>query len=153
MRKVLESSTTIALVGASSKPERPSNYVMEFLLQQGYDVYPVNPGQAGKQIHGRTVFPSIRAVADELESQKSGSTIDIVDVFRRSEDVGGVVDEAIDTKAKAVWMQVGVINIEAAKKARKVGNMEVVMNACPYETIPRLGIKGPSFRTASSSNI
>jgi uncharacterized protein len=124
---------TIALVGASPKPERDSNRVMRFLLDQGYQVIPINPGFAGKLIHGQTVFTSLADIE---------GPIDLVDVFRNSESAGEVVDDAIAAKAKAIWMQLGVINAEAAARAEAAG-MNVVMDRCPKIEIPRLGLLKP----------
>ena len=126
--KILRETKTIAMVGASPKPERPSFGVMRFLQSEGYKVIPVNPGQAGKTINGEQVYASLSAVPQP---------IDMVDIFRRSEDVGPVVDEAIRIGAKFIWMQLGVINEEAAERARKAGLL-VVMDHCPAIEIPRL---------------
>lgn len=125
---LLSSTRTIALVGASPNPSRPSNGVMAFLLSRGYQVFPINPGHAGGQIHGQTVYASL---------QDLPVAPDMVDIFRRSEDVGPVVDAAIEKGAKAVWMQIGVINEEAAAKAEASG-LKVVMDRCPKIDIPRL---------------
>ncbi len=123
IRKILTNSRTIALVGASSKPERPSNYVMKFLLDQNYNVIPVNPGLEGQELHGKKVYGSLSAIPKSVN-------IDIVDIFRRSEDVPLIVDEAIEVGAKYIWMQLGIVNLEAAEKARKAG-LDVVEDACP----------------------
>lgn len=130
IRDLLTSSKTIALVGASAKPERASNGVMAFLLGKDFRVVPVNPGLAGQQIHGQDVVASL----EEIQGQ-----IDIVDIFRNSADAGSVVDEAIGSGAKAVWMQLGVINEEAAARAEAAG-LKVVMDACPKIEMPRLGL-------------
>ena len=131
IRKILTESTTIALVGASAKPDRPSYYVMEFLLSKGYHVIPVNPGLEGKEILGQTVVSTLSSI---------DKPVDMVDIFRTSDAVPGIVEEAISIGAKSIWMQVGVINEEAAKTAEAAG-MDVVMNACPKIEIPRLGIR------------
>jgi len=127
IRGVLASVRRIALVGASAKPERPSNGVMRFLLAQGYDVTPVNPGLAGQTLHGREVV----ATLDEA------APFDMVDLFRAADQVGPAVDDAIRLGAKVVWMQLGVINEDAARRARAAG-LTVVMDRCPAIEIPRL---------------
>src|SRR5262249_3473926 len=102
--KILNDTKTIGLVGASPKPDRPSFGVMRFLQAEGYKVFPVNPGQAGKTINGETVYAALSDIP---------VPIDMVDIFRRSEEVGPVVDEAIEIGAKSIWMQLGVVNEEA----------------------------------------
>ena len=130
IRRILTETRTIALVGASPKPDRDSHEVMAFLQSRGYRVIPVNPAVAGQTILGERV----RASLAEIEEP-----IDLVDVFRNSEAAGAVADEAIAVKARAVWMQLGVINEAGAARARKAG-LAVVMDRCPKIEIPRLRI-------------
>ena len=130
IRELLTKARTIALVGASDRPDRPSNYVMKFLQDHGYRVLPVNPQITGEHIHGEYVWRELGQI---------GEPIDIVDIFRRPAAAGEAVDQAIAVGAKAVWMQIGVINSEAAERAEAAG-LKVVMNRCPKIEIPRLGI-------------
>jgi predicted CoA-binding protein len=111
----------IALVGASENPDRPSHRVMRFLQEKGYRVIPVNPGLAGKELLGEKVYASLADVPEP---------VCMVDIFRNSEAVGPIVDEAIAKNAKIVWMQLGIVNHEAAEKALGVG-LRVVMDRCP----------------------
>lgn len=127
--RLLTRVKTIALVGWSPKPDRPSHRVAAFLHARGYRVIPVNPGQAGQTALGETVRASLAEVGP----------VDMVDIFRRSEEAGAVVDEAIAIGAGSVWMQLGVIDEAAAERARKAG-LQVVMNRCPAIEIPRLGL-------------
>jgi predicted CoA-binding protein len=127
---VLKSTKTIALVGASPNPDRPSNRVMGFMLQRGYRVFPVNPGQAGKQILGQEVYASLADVPEP---------VDMVDVFRASEYLDSVVDEALalDQLPKVIWAQLGVRDDQAAVKAEAAG-IQVIMDRCPAIEYPRL---------------
>lgn len=127
---LLQETRTIAVVGASAKESRPSNEVMRYLLTQGYEVFPINPGHAGETIHGQTVYASLADLP---------APPDMVDIFRRSEDVGPVVDDAIACGAKSIWMQMDIINEDAAARAEAAG-LKVVMNRCPKIEIPRLGL-------------
>lgn len=128
--ELLKSARTIAMVGASDKPDRASNGVMKFLQGRGYRVFPVNPTITGERIHGEYVWRDLHQI---------GEPIDIVDIFRNSEAAGEAVDQAIAIDAKAVWMQLGVINREAAERAEAAG-LKVVMNRCPKIEITRLGL-------------
>ena len=130
IKQLLEGARTIALVGASDRPDRPSYGVMAFLKQHGYRVIPVNPQITGEHVHGEFVF---------RELAQLGDPIDIVDIFRRPQAAGEAVDEAIAVGAKAVWMQLGVVNHEAAARAEAAG-LTVVMDRCPAIDIPRLGV-------------
>ncbi len=130
IRTLLEEARTIALVGASDRPERPSYRVMKSMQDHGYRVIPVNPQITGEHLHGEFVF---------RELAQLGDPIDIVDIFRNSAAAGEAVDQAIAIGAKAVWMQLGVINEEAASRAEAAG-LKVVMDRCPAIEIPRLGI-------------
>jgi predicted CoA-binding protein len=128
IRDILTTTRRIALVGASAKPWRPSHEVMRFLLARGYDVTPVNPGLAGHAIHGRTVVASLADAAP----------LEMVDVFRASAHVGALVDRAIQLGVRTIWMQLGVIDHDAAATARAAG-VTVVMDRCPVIEDRRLG--------------
>ena len=128
--RVLRETRTIALIGASKNPMRPSHEVMAYLQGRGYRVIPVNPGLAGQILLGETV----RAGLSEIEEP-----VDMVDIFRRSEAVPPVVDDAIAKGARTVWMQLGVRHDAAAAKAEAAG-LTVVMERCPAIEIPRLGL-------------
>ena len=130
IRDLLATARTIAVVGASDRPDRPSWGVMRFLQDHGYRVIPVNPQITGEHVHGEFVF---------RELAQLGDPIDIVDIFRRPQAAGEAVDEAIAIGAKAVWLQLGIINEEAAARAEAAG-LKVVMDRCPAIDIPRLGV-------------
>ena len=127
---LLRNARTIALVGASDSPDRPSFGVMKFLQDQGYRVIPVNPRITGEHVHGEYVWRELSQI---------GEPIDIVDIFRRSDQVGPIVDQAIEVGAKAVWMQLGVEDAAAAARAEAAG-LKVVMNRCPKIEFARLGL-------------
>ena len=129
--RLLEETSTIALVGASDRPDRAAFEVMGMLLAHGYHVIPVNPQLAGQAIHGQAVVATLADVSEP---------IDMVDVFRRSEFVSGVVDDAIAVGARAVWTQLDVIDHAAAARAEAAG-LEIVMDRCPKIEIRRLGLK------------
>jgi len=118
IRKILREAKTIAVVGASVKPWRDSNNIMQFLIDVGYRVFPVNPKYS--EVLGIPCVPSLSSVP---------KGIDVVDVFRRSDVVASVVDDAIANGAKTLWMQLGVVNKDAAKKAEQAG-MNVIMDHC-----------------------
>ncbi len=130
IKTILRDTKTIAVVGLSDKPERDSNEVFAFLLGKNYDCVGVNPVLAGRTIHGAPVFASLAAV---------DHPIDMVDVFRASEAVDGIVNEALalTPRPRVIWMQLGVVNEAAAAKAREAG-LTVVMDRCPKMELARL---------------
>lgn len=127
---ILNSVKTIAIVGASANDVRPSFFVLKYLLGKGFDVYPVNPGQAGKEILGRMCYARLAEIP---------VAIDMIDIFRGSDAVPGILDEALklDPLPKILWMQLTVRNDEAAARAEAAG-MKVVMNRCPKIEYGRL---------------
>ena len=127
---LLRNARTIAVIGASDRPSRPSYGVMQFLQEWGYRVLPVNPQITGEHVLGEFVWRELAQI---------GIPIDIVDIFRRPEAALEAVEQAIFVGAKAVWMQLGVINEEAAARAEAAG-LKVVMDRCPHIEIPRLGL-------------
>ena len=129
--ELLRNAKTIAVVGASDNPARASFGVMKFLQDQGYRVIPVNPRITGEHVHGEYVWRELSQI---------GEPIDIVDIFRRSEEVGPIVDQAIAVGAKAIWMQLGVIDEAAAARAEAAG-LRVVMDKCPKIEFARLGLR------------
>ena len=124
--KILKEYRTVAVVGASPNPERPSHNVASYLMAQGYNIIPVNPN--AQEVLGRKSYPDLSSVPEKIE---------VVDIFRRSEDIMPIVDEAIKIGAKAVWMQEGIINEEAAARARDTGLL-VVMDKCMFKEHQRL---------------
>lgn len=127
---LLGATRTIALVGASDRPDRPSFRVMRTLQDWGYRVLPVNPQITGEHVHGEYVWRELAQI---------GEAIDLVDIFRRSDAAGEAVDQAIAVGAKAVWMQLGVMDEAAAARAEAAG-LKVVMNRCPAIDLPRLRV-------------
>ncbi|MGF0520085.1 CoA-binding protein [Agrobacterium pusense] len=132
LRKILTNVETIALLGASPNPDRPSHGVMRFLLSKGYRVFPVNPGQAGKEILGQAVYARLADIPE---------AVDMIDVFRAPEYLSAIVDEAIvlPQRPKVIWGQLSVRDDHAATKAEAYG-IDMVMNRCPAIEYPRLNI-------------
>jgi predicted CoA-binding protein len=130
--RILRSVKTIAMVGASPNSARPSYFAMKYLLDKGFKIIPVNPGQAGKEILGQKVYASVSDLP---------APVDMVEIFRNSEAAGPIADEVIANKdrlgVKVLWMQLGVINEEAAARAEKAG-LTVIMNRCPKIEYGRL---------------
>ena len=146
IRGILGSVRTIAMVGASSNTVRPSYFAMKYLIEKGYRVYPINPGQAGKPVLNTQFHASLADVPEP---------IDMVDIFRNSQAAGPIVDEALklDPLPKVIWMQLTVRNDEAAARAEAAG-LKVVMNRCPKIEYGRLSSEinwvGVNSRTISS---
>jgi predicted CoA-binding protein len=127
IEQILNTARTVAVVGLSNKPERASYEVAEYLQSKDYEILPVNPAYAGQEILGRTVYATLQDAADVLA--RDGRRIDVVDVFRKSEDVPPIARDAIDVRAGVLWMQLGIENRAAADLARAAG-LDVVMNHC-----------------------
>ncbi len=130
LRQILDETKTIACVGISPNPVRPSHFVGRYLTSKGYRVIPVNPGHAGKELFGEEIMPDLSSIKEP---------VDMVDIFRRSEHVLPIVEEALAAfpDLKTIWMQIGVENEEAAKLAQARG-VKVVMNRCPKIEYQRL---------------
>ncbi|MEL7542445.1 MAG: CoA-binding protein [Pseudomonadota bacterium] len=128
IRRILKTTSTVAMVGASTNENRPSFFVLKYLLEKGYHVIPVNPGAAGKEILGQTVVASL----DEIDED-----VDMVDVFRPSSATPDIARDAVAIGAKTLWLQLGVFNDEAATIARDAG-LDVIMNRCPKIEYGRL---------------
>ena len=132
IRNILANAKTIALVGASVKQDRDSNHIGKYLMQQGYTIVPVNP--AYDEVLGVKCYPDLQAIP---------IPVDIVDVFRKKEAVDEIVDQALAIKAKTLWLQIGVINAEAAERAERNG-LQVVMNHCI--AVEHLRLIRPEFK-------
>ncbi len=128
IKHVLSTSNTVAVVGISSKPDRPSYIVASYLQSKGYRIIPVRPD--GEEILGEKVYHSLTEIPQDIR-------IDVVDIFRKSEDVPPIVEEAIRRRAKVIWMQEGVVHPEARRQAEKAG-LEVVMDRCMKKEHQRL---------------
>jgi predicted CoA-binding protein len=130
IREILKGVKSIALVGASQNPARPSWIVMKYLLERGYDVIPINPGLAGQELLGKPVYKNLKEIPHP---------VDMVEIFRNSQAAGPITDEALslDPLPKVLWMQLSVRNDEAAAKAEEKG-LKVVMDRCPKIEFGRL---------------
>ena len=128
IRALVAGAGTIAMVGASSNPARPSHGVMAFLLERGFRVVPVNPNET--EVHGRRAWPTLESVPEP---------VDIVDVFRRPEFTPEIADSAVAIGARVLWLQVGVINEEAAARAKE-GGLVVVMDRCLAQVVREEGL-------------
>jgi uncharacterized protein len=130
IREILKGVKSIALVGASQNPARPSWIVMKYLLERGYDVIPINPGLAGQELLGKRVYKNLKEIPQ---------AVDMVEIFRNSQAAGPITDEALSLEPlpKVLWMQLSVRDDDAAKKAEDKG-LKVVMNRCPKIEFGRL---------------
>ncbi|MDA0815095.1 MAG: CoA-binding protein [Chloroflexi bacterium] len=130
--ELMRDSRVIAVVGVSTQRERPANEIAEYLIEQGYEVYLVNETEAGIEMLGRVIYPSVASLP---------VTVDIVDIFRRPDAVPPHVEDAIRAGASVVWMQLGIVNEDAAARAREAG-LEVVMDRCTKIEHARLRLPG-----------
>ena len=128
IRSILDNTKTIAMIGLSSSWQRPSYFVAKYLLDRGFKIFPVNPREAGKTILSQKVYSSVSEIKEK---------IDMVDIFRKSNDVDLLIDDVIKTKPSTIWLQIGVINFKAEKLAKK-NNINMVMNKCPKIEYGRL---------------
>ena len=128
IRSILDNTKTIAMIGLSSSWQRPSYFVAKYLLDRGYKIFPVNPREAGKTILSQKVYSSVSEINEK---------IDMVDIFRKSNDIDLLIDDVIKTKPSTIWLQIGVINFKAEKLAKK-NNINIVMNKCPKIEYGRL---------------
>ena len=126
--QLLVQAKRIALVGASAKPERPSHRVMQFLLDEGYEVFPINPGLAGQKLLGQTVYASLAALP---------TRVDMADIFRDAASLPEVTQEVVDAGIPAIWTQLGVVHTEAERTGLDAG-LQMVIDRCPAIEIPRL---------------
>jgi predicted CoA-binding protein len=136
IEQILRAARTVAVVGLSSKPERASLEVATYLQEQGYRIIPINPAYAGQDILGETVYATLQEAADALAS--SGTRIDVVDCFRKAEEMQPMAKDAIDVRAGCLWMQLGIENQVAADLARAAG-LDVVMHHCMLIEHRKLG--------------
>ena len=130
---LLSSARTIAVIGASDRPDRPSYGVMKYMQDRGWRILPVNPTITGEHVHGEYVWRDLSQI---------GEPIDIVDIFRRSTEAGHAIDQAIAAGARAVWLQLGIVNEEAAARAQAAG-LQVVMDRCIKIDAARLEVSPP----------
>jgi predicted CoA-binding protein len=128
IRSILDNTKTIAMIGLSSSWKRPSYFVAKYLLDRGFKIFPVNPREAGKTILSQKVYSSVSEIKEK---------IDMVDIFRKSNDVDLLIDDVIKTKPSTIWLQIGVINFNAEKLAKK-NKINMVMNKCPKIEYGRL---------------
>jgi len=136
IEQILRAARTVAVVGLSNKPERASLEVATYLQQQGYRIIPVNPAYAGQEILGETVYATLEEAADALAP--TGTRIDVVDCFRKAEEMQPIAKDAIDVRAGCLWMQLGIENQVAADLARAAG-LDVVMDHCMLIEHRKLG--------------
>lgn len=133
IRDILQTVRTIALVGASERSTRPSHEVMEYLQRQGYRVIPVNPKLAGQRLLGETVYADLGSIPEP---------VDMADLFLAPARTDAAIDQVIEQNISVLWLQIGVINDSGAERAEAAG-LQVVMDRCPKQEIPKLGILTP----------